>query len=126
MLFLMNDVVLTLDSDDLSSAGELARTTPMRFDFVSRMGQELYAEDPLLHRNHLARAKRLASLILLKAPEVNAALFLAPTKGCSVSQVSYRFAQVDFEVICGLQARQASGALTTLDADRQVWKRLAA
>ena len=39
------------------------------------------------------RAKRLAALIVTKAPTVNAALFLAPVRGCSTGEVAYRYAQ---------------------------------
>ena len=40
--------------------------------------------------------------------------------------LQFRYAQVGFEVLCALANRQSKGHLSTLDADRQVWKRLAA
>jgi len=126
MLFLMNDTVLSLDAETLASAKQKTTAAPLNFDFISRMGQELYSEDPLVHKNRIERAKRLAALIVTKAPTVNAALFLAPMRGCSTDQVAYRYAQVDFAVLCGLASRQNDGALTTVEADRSVWKRLAA
>jgi hypothetical protein len=126
MLFLLNDIVLTMDAETLSAAKAKSLQAPLRFEFISRMGQELFSEDPLVHKNRPERAKRLAALILAKAPTVNAALFLAHVRGCAVDQVQFRYAQVDFEVICGLASRQSNGGLSTVDADRQVWKRLAA
>ena len=72
------------------------------------------------------RARRLASLILLKQPEVNAALFVAPARGCDETLVSVRYAQIGFEVMGLLYERQQHGNLTTVEADRQVWRRLAA
>jgi hypothetical protein len=126
MLFLLNDTVLQLEGDVLSAAKAKALAAPLRFDFVTRMGQELFSEDPLVHKNRIERARRLASLIVTKAPTINAALFLAPVRGCPIEQVQFRYAQVDFEVLCNLASRQSNGGLSTVDADRQVWKRLAA
>ena len=126
MLFLFNDTVLTLDSETLAEAKAKSLQAPLRFEFISRMGQELFAEDPLVHKNRPERARRLAGLIVSKAPTVNAALFLAPMRGCPIDQVQFRYAQVSFEVICALASRQSKGHLSTVDADRQVWKRLAA
>jgi hypothetical protein len=126
MLFLLNDTVITLDAETLAAAKSKTAVAPLRFEFVTRMGQELFSDDPLLHKNRLERARRLAGLIVSKAPTVNAALFLAPARGCAVEQVAYRYAQVDFEVLCGLASRQNAGSLTTVEADRSVWKRLAA
>jgi hypothetical protein len=126
MLFLLNDTVLNIEGDLLSAAKAKSLSAPLRFDFVTRMGQELFSEDPLVHKQKLERARRLAALIVTKAPTINAALFIAPARGCPVEQVQFRYAQVDFEVLCALSKRQSDGGLTTVDADRQVWKRLAA
>src|SRR5436190_23112891 len=123
MLFLLNDTVLNLEGELLAAAKSTTLDAPLRFDFVTRMGQELFSEDPLVHKNRPERARRLAGLIVTKAPTINAALFLAPMKGCSNEQVQFRYAQVDFEVLCALASRQSNGGLTTVDADRQVWKR---
>jgi hypothetical protein len=126
MLFLLNDTVLQLEGDLLAEAKAKTLVAPLRFDFVTRMGQELFSEDPLVHKQRPERARRLASLIVTKAPTINAALFIATARGCPIEQVQFRYAQVDFEVLCGLSKRQSDGALSTVDADRQVWKRLAA
>jgi hypothetical protein len=69
---------------------------------------------------------RLAALIVAKQPDINAALFVAPAKGCRPEQVQSRFCAIGFEVMGLLYERQRHGALTTLEADRQVWRRLAA
>jgi hypothetical protein len=125
MLFLMNDRVLQLNAD----MGSLA---PGRFDAISasyavKLGQELYAEQPMLHREAQERARRLALLIRAKAPEVNAALFVAPAVGCRPDQVITRFASLSMEVMAALYARdKAEGGLTPVQADREVWRRLAA
>lgn len=125
MLFLMNDRVLQLD---------VARVglDPGRFDAITpayavKLGQELFAEQPMLHREAPERARRLALLLRAKAPEVNAALFVAPSVGCRPDQVITRFASLSVEVMASLYARdQASGGLTPVQADNEVWRRLAA
>jgi hypothetical protein len=40
--------------------------------------------------------------------------------------VQVRYAQIGFDVMGLLYERQKHGALTTVEADRQVWRRLAA
>ncbi|CAN7487183.1 hypothetical protein LJR164_003306 [Phenylobacterium sp. LjRoot164] len=126
MLFLLNDVVLNLSGAKLSPkmAGRRFRALP--FNVVSKLGQELYAEDPLLHFDRPERARRLATLIIAKAPSINAALFVAPAYGCAPEDVSLRYANVDFEVMARLSSRQDQGMLDTVWTDRQVWRRLAA
>lgn len=126
MLFLMNDRVLHLEGGD-----ELG-IDPQRFKAITpsyaiKLGQELYSEQPMLHREAPERARRLALLLVAKAPEVNAALFVAPSKGCRPDQVITRFASLSVEVMATLLERdRAEGGLTPVQADREVWRRLAA
>ena len=126
MRFLMNDVVLDLDGMKLAPKLSGRRFKALSFNAVSRLGQELYAEDPLLHVQRPERAKRLAALIITKAPAINAALFVSPRFGCDPSEVSMRYLNLDFEILARLSKRQDDGELDTVWTDRQVWKRLAA
>ncbi len=126
MLFLLNDVVLNLAGAKLSPKVAGKRFKALPFNIVSKLGQELYAEDPLLHFDRPERAKRLATLIIAKAPSINAALFVAPAYGCAPEDVTIRYANVDFEVMARLSTRQDEGQLDTVWTDRQVWRRLAA
>ena len=73
MLFLLNDVVFRLDgvAMDARLGGEGLRK--LEFPAILRMGQELFAAEPLLARTHPERALRLCALIAAKAPMVNAA-----------------------------------------------------
>ena len=125
MLFLMNDRVLQLDN-------AAADIDPGRFDHISaayavKLGQELFSEQPMLHREAPERARRLALLLRAKAPEVNAALFVAPSVGCRPDQVITRFASLSVEVMASLHARDRDcGGLTPVQADNEVWRRLAA
>lgn len=126
MLFLMNEVVLNLDALHLAPPMAAQRFAKLNLQFVSQLGAELFSEEPLLQRVAPERAARLAALIVAKAPEINAALFVAPSKGCPIDHVQSRYASLGFEVMGVLYERQRHGALTTLEADRQVWRRLAA
>lgn len=126
MLFLLNDVVLNLSGMSLSPqvAGQRFRALP--FNIISRLGQELYSEEPLLHFDRPERARRLATLIVAKAPAINAALFVAPSYGCAPEQVTLRYANVDFELMARLSSRQDQGLMDVIWTDRHVWRRLAA
>ncbi len=126
MLFLMNDVVLNLDGMTMTPKITNRRFRDLPFNAVSRLGQELYAESPLLHHRRPQRAKRLALLIMAKAPAINAALFTAPYFGCPPQEVTMRYLNVDFEIMAHLAKRQDNGETDKIWTDRQVWKRLAA
>ncbi len=126
MLFLMNDVVLHLDGMKMTPKITNRRFRDLPFNAVSRLGQELYAESPLLHHRRPQRAKRLALLIMAKAPAINAALFTAPYFGCAPEEVTMRYLNVDFEIMAHLAKRQDEGETDKIWTDRQVWKRLAA
>ena len=122
----MNDRVLELDLQRFSAPVSAGRFDSLSLAFVMKLGQELYADAPLLHRDEPERAERLAMLIALKAPEVNAALFVAPSEGCRPDQVTGRFASLSLEVMASLYVRHRDGGLNVLTADREVWRRMAA
>ena len=126
MLFLLNDVVLNLNAVSLAPPVAARRFQRLDLDFIAGLGRELFANEPLLHRVSLEQAERLAALIVAKQPEINAALFVATAKNCPVEQVSVRYAQISFEIMGALYMRQQEGSLNNLEADRQVWRRLAA
>lgn len=126
MLFLMNDAVLTIDSGTMNLPLEAQRFRSLSLAFVIELGQELFAEDPLLPHNQPEKAQRLALLLQAKQPDLNAALFVAPAAGCAPKEVSTRFCGLSFEVMAGLYARQEEGALNPVTADREVWRRMAA
>ena len=126
MLFLMNDVVLNLSGVRLSPQMAARRFQSLSFEAVGKLGCELFAENPLLHVHRPERACRLATLIVAKAPRVNAALFVAPRYGCDPDEVMFRVATVSFDIMAALSDRQAEGLLDTVSTDREVWRRLAA
>jgi hypothetical protein len=126
MLFLMNDVVLDLDTVDLAPPAAAERYRRLSLDYVSSLGRELFAEHPLLQCTAPERAARLAVMIMAKSPDINAALFVAPSYHCPVDQVSVRYTQIGLDVMGVLYNRQQAGKLTNVVADREVWRRLAA
>ena len=77
MLFLLNDALIALDAHDEPPI-DPARFRALSLSFLLRLGAEMFAEEPLLHKTNPERAKRLATLIRSKSPQVNAALFVAP------------------------------------------------
>lgn len=126
MLFLLNDVVFDLDEACRVSAVDARRFEKLDIDYVLELGCELFAEEPLLHRTDPERARRLAWLIADRSPEVNAALFAAPAKGCAPELVEPRFCVLPEAVMHQLNASDHLGALTPVAADRAVWNRMAA
>ena len=125
MYFLLNDVVLTLELQLLTPPMIARRFSALTLDCVQMLGQEIFAEEPRLQHRRLERAKRLAALIISKAPEVNAALFVAPTRGCRFDHVAVRMASLDMALLARLHAEQQSGRLTTQVADQLVWAQAA-
>ena len=126
MLFLLNDGVLNFDHRGVTPPMEARRFRALTLRSVLRLGSEMFAEQPLLHREDPERARKLAMLILAKHPDVNAALFVAPRRGCAAEQVVSRLAQVSVDVMGLLQTRYSHGELTPVAADREVWRRMAA
>ena len=126
MLFLLNDVVLTIDPAEAVPPLAAGQFAGLSLDKLSALGAELFTGDPALARNNTVRAKRLASLIVMKSPEINAALFVAPSLGCRPEQVACRYAALTLDILAGLNVRQQSGILSATDADNAVWRRLAA
>ena len=126
MLFLLNDVMFDLDEACPATPADARRFEQLGFDYVLELGCELFAEDPLLHRNDPARARRLAWLIANRSPDVNAALFAAPDAGCEPDLVEPRFCALPDGVIRQLHTQADAGRLDLIEADRAVWNRLAA
>jgi hypothetical protein len=126
MLFLMNDVVLNLDAVSPSPRAAAWRYRRLSLDFITELGAELFSEHPLMHVHAPERAGRLAAMIMAKDAAINAALFVAPSFNCPPEQVSVRLTTISLEMMGQLYQRQQLGKLTNLEADRHVWRRLAA
>ncbi len=116
MLFLLNDVVFDLDEACPVTPADTRRFEKLSFDYVLELGCELFAEDPMLHRNDPQRARRLAWLIAERSPDVNAALFAAPAVACDPDLVEPRFCALPDIVMHQLQAK--GRRLNAVAADR--------
>lgn len=126
MLFLLNDVVLNVDLEALSSP-EISKVLPgMTMARVKALGAEMFSQAPRLQHVSETAGIRLATLIVAKEPEVNAALFSAPAAGCAVSAVNVRFASLTMELINDLKAFQDLGRMNKHLADFHVWGKLRA
>ncbi len=126
MLFLLNDVVFDLDEACPVTAIDARRFEKLGLDYVLEMACELFAEDPLMHRNDPVRARRLAWLIADRSPGLNAAMFAAPAVDCAPELVEPRFCSLPAMVMRQLKARAAKGKLDAVAADHAVWGRMAA
>ncbi len=126
MLFLINDAVFEFDARALMPPLDAQRFNAVSLGYVITLGKELFSEEPLLHRVSPERTRRLAALLALKQPDINAALFVAPARNCAPEQVTARFCNLSIEVMASLHAQNEQGALDALVADREVWRRLAA
>jgi hypothetical protein len=126
MLFLLNDAILNLGAGVKEPPLDARAMQALSFNAVVTLAQEMFAEDPLMHRNDPERAARLALLIHRKQPQVNAALFAAPAKGCSPDAVAQRYATLSIEAMAELYTQHKAGRLTPAVADSHVWRRMAA
>lgn len=124
MLFLMNTVVLEFEAGRLAQpmiAGHLAR---LSFEQVIDLATEAFALNPRLPGGNLAESQKLALMIALKHPQVNAALVLTPGRPCSSAEVSIQFASLGAELLMQLKGLQAEGRLDAAAANNLVWSAL--
>ena len=128
MLFLLNDRILDLNTRGFQPPLDPARFHALTLAFVVKLGQELFSESPLLHREEPERARRLAQLIVAKAPDVNAALFVSPAQGCRPDEVGNRFANLSIEVMASLTGARATRGPEPPSPPTagEVWRRMAA
>ncbi len=124
MLFLMNAVVLEFEAGRLAQpaiAGHLAR---LSFEQVLDLTTEAFAMNPRLPAGNMAESQKLALMIALKQPQVNAALVLTPGRPCSPAEISIKFANLGAELLMQLKGLQASGRLDAAAANNLVWSTL--
>lgn len=126
MLFLLNDVVLNLDLEELTTPPISQSLASMTMGKVMQLGREMFAESPRLQHLSVSGPTRLALLITAKNPEINAALFSAPNAGCSPEAVTVRFATLGIEMIHDFKAYQDRERLNKVLVDFHVWGRLRA
>ncbi len=126
MFFLLNDVVLSLELQAMTPPMMARRVSALTMAEVERLGREIFCEEPRLQHRFADRAKRLARLIVSKAPEVNAALFVAPARDCQPEEVAVRLLSLEPPFLAQLNQEQQHGRLTAAVADKLVWAAQAA
>ena len=121
MLFLLNDRVVDVGSAFAAPPEIAGRVSQLGQLDVIGLVREMFAADPgFLHTKPRAAVKA-ALMLILKAPELNAALFIAPEAGCHPALVTARFAAVDPHVLHAFKALQDEGRLTFSAINADVW-----
>jgi hypothetical protein len=126
LLFLLNDTVLELSPQTLATpsvAGHLARLSLAEAIVLAK---EAFAAEPDLVRKSPVLAQRAALMMVLKQPQINAALFIAPSKHCRTQDVGARFAAVATETMYEMKGLQDRGKLNAGVVNAFVWSRAAA
>lgn len=123
MLFLLNELVLDLEPSKLvgpTIAGHLGK---LSIGQVSNLVREVFAQNPRLPGGHMILAKRAAVMMVMKDPQLNAALFLTPGRICAPDDVTVRLASLGPEVMFQLKSIQDQGRLTPGAVNALVWSR---
>jgi len=123
MLFLMNDTILDFSLRGVISPQEEGRLRMTSYADILNEGARMFRDKPDFHRTNPEAAKRLAALIVAKAPQANAALFdITPaSKGPDVKPY---VVSLSIEVLASLYAEFKAGKLTRALVDYRVWDRL--
>ncbi|WP_292054496.1 MULTISPECIES: hypothetical protein [unclassified Brevundimonas] len=126
MLFLLNDVVFTLEPPSPAPLKDERRFAPLELDSLIELGCELFSEHPQLQRTHPERARRLAWLLSRKTEGLNAALFTAPEAGCLPEVVEPRFCALPLPTLDQLYQRAIAGQSLSETTERDIWGLVAA
>ena len=126
MLFLLNDVVLDFEIVRLAQPAVVGHLARLPFERVSELVRKAFAQNPRLPGASIAEAQKLALMISLKQPHVNAALARTPGRVCAPSEVSLHFVGLAAELMYQLKGLQDQGRLTPDTVNSMVWSRVAA
>ncbi len=126
MYFLLNDVVLDVDSSHMVHPLDAERFSALSIDYIAQLGKEMFAEDALTHRSNPERARRLCYLIRLKMPRVNAAQFFVTGTDGDAAGVDTDFQSINDMVLGMMLQQQTAGMLDARKVDAAVWHRMAA
>ncbi len=125
MYFLLNDVVLNVESSHMMHPLDAERFSALSIDYIAQLGKEMFAEDALAHRSNPERARRLCYLIQLKMPRVNAAQFYVTALGDPMA-VETDFQSINEMALSMMLQQQTAGMLDARKVDAAVWHRMAA
>jgi hypothetical protein len=123
MLFLINDTVLDLELGSIEPPPLPVPMSQLPVSWVEAMGRDLFSKTPDAHKTMPAAVTRLAFLLAMRVPDLNAALFVAPPQGCRPELVTVRYASVSSEIMSHLTAKYRAQALMPIEVDHYVWAR---
>jgi hypothetical protein len=125
LYFLLNDVVLDVDSSHMMHPLDAERFSALSIDYIAQLGREMFAEDAMAHRSNPERARRLCYLIQLKMPRVNAAQFYVTALGDPMA-IETDFQSINEMALGMMLQQQVAGMLDARKVDAAVWHRMAA
>ena len=123
VLFLLNDCVLELEPRALATPQVAASLAHLTLADAITVAKEAFAAEPQLQLKAVQRAQKAALMLMLKQPEINAALFIAPAQHCRIQDVAVRFASVAAETLFEIKGLQDRGKLTAGIVNAHVWSR---
>jgi hypothetical protein len=123
MLFLMNDTILDFSLRAVIPPNEEGRLRSTSYADVLNEGARMFRDKPNFHLVDSAAAKRLAALIVAKAPDANAALFDTKSTGKG-TLVKPLVVSLSIEVLANLYAEFKADRLTRDMVDQRIWSRL--
>ncbi len=126
MYFLLNDIILEIDPARMMHPLEADRFAALSIEYIAQLGKEMFAEDATTHRRNPERARRLAYLINLKMPRVNAAQFFVNGPAGRVDAVEPDFKSINDIALGAMYQQQMMGMLNAGKIDQEVWHRMAA
>ncbi len=126
MYFLLNDVVLEVESSHMMHPLDAERFSSLSIDYIAQLGKEMFAEDAMAHRSNPERARRLCYLIHLKMPRINAAQFYVTGTDGDPSAVETDFQSIHEMALGAMMQQQSAGMLDARKVDAAVWHRMAA
>ena len=126
MYFLLNDLVLDIEPARMMHPLDAERFESLSLDYIAQLGKEMFAEDAMAHRKNSERARRLAYLINLKMPRINAAQFFVMAANGQPESVDAAFKSLNEMAMGMMYEQQMRGQLDANKVDHAVWHRMAA
>lgn len=126
MYFLLNDLVLDIEPTRMMHPLDAERFESLSLDYIAQLGKEMFAEDAMAHRKNSERARRLAYLIHLKMPRINAAQFFVMSANGQPESVDAAFKSLNEMAMGMMYEQQMRGQLDSNKVDHAVWHRMAA
>ncbi|WP_304172329.1 hypothetical protein [Phenylobacterium aquaticum] len=122
MLFLLNDTILDFDATGMAPYAVTNHVHGLSLDQVIDLISEAFVRNPSLPQSAPTAASKAAIMLVLKQPQINAALFLPTILPEGGVRYTARFAALDPPVIYDLKGMQDQGRLTPGVVNACVWE----